>query len=845
MKKHQWRRLVSVISVWGMLCSCSSVSAEGIRTESAATTAAEPVYEELHTLPPNIQRLLSDTAADDVVVPSDNPYELTVQHADGSYTTEVYAVPVKYQDDEGDTHYIDTSMRDRSLLDILSFDRAYHNQEGYVDLSYAFDVTDGVGVDDAFTLSIPEQEGQEKANSTQTADGAGKVIYPRAFGEDTYVEYINTYAGFKENIVLEKHIGRNTFDFVWTSDTHVPVLIDDDKAIQIVSKDDPTQVDYTISPLYVYDSFDPTTADDPYSHKHWTEDCRYDILPQEDGTYIIRAIVSEEFLNHPETVYPVTIDPSVTADAAASNVEDGFVKESAKTGKYGTYDYLQFGYLGGRIYSYVRFITLPTIEKGAYFTSATFKVTFRTGQNTPAQMKATAKEISGDFSEKTLCWNNRPAHKTVQSSVLPQVTNGYLDYYNFTVTAAVRNWYTNVNYGLMFDYATETYNDYNSVVSSEGDAARSPKLTINYTKPAAQTSGITNDAYYFIKNVSTGKYLSIPSNTYTVDQEAYTGKSNQLWKVHYYGNGSYLISSAAGSNDYLCAGMDIDGGAVFIDNTVSDDTQILIVPTAAGDYRITSRYISSYWALTAGRYDSTSVEAYMYTGAADQRWVFEKCGFSISNAESNAGVKVGRYNGKFYRDYTVPLNNLLKTAKELAEDHRCMSWTQYCAWVYDISVLMEPSLSEHAGMTLGSFTWFYGQVNHDAVWDIKRPNRWKAALPNVPYLGLETEFLFRGNLTTAEGMGNILYGYAGRATGFGAVTLYWGGGVAAKGSLNDPEVNTPPNYGDDKNDHLNIELGYNMFHADYPNYPGVGYDGIPVEEGIIAAVGDLILNPGT
>ena len=140
-----------------------------------------------------------------------------------------------------------------------------------------------------------------------------------------------------------------------------------------------------------------------------------------------------------------------------------------------------------------------------------------------------------------------------------------------------------------------------------------------------------------------------------------------------------------------------------------------------------------------------------------------------------------------------------------------------------------------------SFRWFYNQVNHGRVWDIKLQNRWEEAMPNVPYLEPPTKFLFRGNYVTAEGLGNVMYGYNGRATGFGDVTLYWGGGVAKKGSLNDPEVNDPPKYGDDEDDHIAIELGYNLFNSDYPDYPEVGYNGIPVEEGILAVIADWVL----
>lgn len=86
-----------------------------------------------------------------------------------------------------------------------------------------------------------------------------------------------------------------------------------------------------------------------------------------------------------------------------------------------------------------------------------------------------------------------------------------------------------------------------------------------------------------------------------------------------------------------------------------------------------------------------------------------------------------------------------------------------------------------------------------------------------------------------------MYRYTGHATGFGEVTLYWGGGVAAKRSTSNPEVTTPPHYGDSEEDHNNIKLWFDMFNEDYPD---VGYDGIPLD-GWLAAIAGVILNPGT
>ncbi len=66
------------------------------------------------------------------------------------------------------------------------------------------------------------------------------------------------------------------------------------------------------------------------------------------------------------------------------------------------------------------------------------------------------------------------------------------------------------------------------------------------------------------------------------------------------------------------------------------------------------------------------------------------------------------------------------------------------------------------------------------------------------------------------------------------------GGVAKTGNLTVPGLSTPPDYGDDHEDHINIALGYEMFAEDYPDYPDIGYYGIPLS-GWMAELAEVIL----
>ena len=126
------------------------------------------------------------------------------------------------------------------------------------------------------------------------------------------------------------------------------------------------------------------------------------------------------------------------------------------------------------------------------------------------------------------------------------------------------------------------------------------------------------------------------------------------------------------------------------------------------------------------------------------------------------------------------------------------------------------------------------------VWDLKYQPSWQIAFPDLPYINT---FVYRNQIMSPEALGNFVYGYNGRAMCFGKTTLFWGGGVAAQGSLTAPETKIAPLYGDSQEDHDNIEMGVNHFQYDYPDYYTAKYDKVPEEE-FILSIADWFFNPG-
>ena len=65
-----------------------------------------------------------------------------------------------------------------------------------------------------------------------------------------------------------------------------------------------------INPIYVYDSFEGEKTEEN-SHDSYNNQLLVEIV-QADEEYILTVIADDEFLNAPDTVYPVYVDPSMT-----------------------------------------------------------------------------------------------------------------------------------------------------------------------------------------------------------------------------------------------------------------------------------------------------------------------------------------------------------------------------------------------------------------------------------------------------------------------------------------------------------------------------------------------------
>ena len=144
----------------------------------------------------------------------------------------------------------------------------------------------------------------------------------------------------------------------------------------------------------------------------------------------------------------------------------------------------------------------------------------------------------------------------------------------------------------------------------------------------------------------------------------------------------------------------------------------------------------------------------------------------LSYRLQQSGVTIKNVNGIYYYDYTVPILDVLDKYTEECEEHSVINIPDY---IYQDD---EWYLTE----VLSRYSWFASMVNHEAKFDYKRDHVWNDEFTKnygIEYYGMQFRFYFQNIRLTAEGLGNLTYGYWGRCCDMSEDVLLAGGDYAA------------------------------------------------------------------
>lgn len=208
------------------------------------------------------------------------------------------------------------------------------------------------------------------------------------------------------------------------------------------------------------------------------------------GALVLRPDM--EVLNDPNTVYPVTVDPSIVLNAASDTWVDNLLNSSSQIGS----TQLQVGSSSLGIVkarSYLNFDT-SSLPADAVVTSASVDMTnYDTGSCTGTPL--TMRQITGSWTPGSLTWSTQPATAgsgTSSSQSFGATACPAEGTVSFDATSVVNNWIGGAaNLGVQIKADNESaatgFRRFHSM--ENGDPAKAPKLSITYnTKPGVPTN---------------------------------------------------------------------------------------------------------------------------------------------------------------------------------------------------------------------------------------------------------------------------------------------------------------------------------------------------------------------
>lgn len=422
-------------------------------------------------------------------------YEKHFLMSDGSYTAAVYSEPI-HRRANGSWVEVNNTLRLQTASDGTE---RYETVDGISDVSFAKNYQDRLvtmeqdgysiawGVE-ANTNTAPVLEAPAYRRSpaaevtsanlsdldteeqkTLVDKSSSAVQYENAIAPNIDLEYIVLPSRVKESIILDSPQNITSYTVTVFTDGLSARLLDNR---EIEFFDSNNTVIFTMWAPYMYDS-----------SSELSENISVALNETGDNLYEITMTPDSVWLNAPDRVYPVTIDPDVSVSRVRQNIIDTYVLQD-NGNQNENLDRMYIGKKSGKTArAYLKYVTMPTISTDSTITRATQRLNILAG-TTSANNASAYKVTGGNWDSGTITWANKPAAGTLIAS---NISHNNKSYYSFNCTNTVKEWYANsstgkkANYGMMIRYYSESINDYNSFYSSDyATESKRPLMTISY-----------------------------------------------------------------------------------------------------------------------------------------------------------------------------------------------------------------------------------------------------------------------------------------------------------------------------------------------------------------------------
>ena len=521
----------------------------------------------------------------------------------------------------------------------------------------------------AMTAQAVVQEAQRAESEASVNASAGKTVsqksaveLPNQAASVSYknilpsvdIQYQISGKRLKEYLVFDAPPTQPAFSYTLTY-TGLEPAVQESGAVHFYAPDSDTESPiFIIAAPYMFDATDSHCSNVAVS-----------LTPTSTGS-IYTLTPDSEWLNSPERVYPVTLDPTVTTSTSAADIEDNCVHQANPAMNYITADRM---YVGSEIQNssayesriYIRFPRVSAIPTSAFIRNATMYLDHypTSAWQTAVNNTIDVYEVGGyNWNTSTITWNSQAGY-AFSNRITSRVTDKSYSTESFDVTSLVQKWYrtTASNNGLVIkprtlDTAKTNRTCFYSSDCSSSYAAKRPRITIEYYT-GSPVSGITSNGIYFIRSVYSGKYIDVRNsggvNT-DVLQYSFNGGKNQQWQVKYHGGGVYSFIPQHNTALRLDVpnGLDSSGLNMQVYSFNNAKAQLFRIYSngdSYGSYRImplcsSTRVLDIEGPSTA---DAAPIQIWTWSGSNQMRWCFEKVDYGNAPRYTDIATSAGMH----------------------------------------------------------------------------------------------------------------------------------------------------------------------------------------------------------
>jgi hypothetical protein len=393
-------------------------------------------------------------------------------NADGTCSVYLMNENVKYIDSDGLVKEKDLSLTSQADgFGIVQSDIELlipTNPVQGIDLSYS-----------GFTVKLIPQNVVNQSSAVQENNA---VVYEEAYGENTKLIYTPLLSGVKEDIVLTQYTtDAEEAIYTFVLQTNGLYLYEDSSRYYLADsiKDDPL---FYLGDILLYDAIG----------KPDTGTMTVETL-LEGQEYLLTITANPEFLSDPTTVYPVTIDPSITISDSTTtgSILDAPIFKGYPSSNFGTYVYNSVGttsetYGIARTVVKLSGLTSQSVYQ-AISASQITKVTFyaREASGTSSQyINLYPLTSNTTWTETSVTWNNVGSY-TTSVNYGNSMYNG--QWTAFDITNLVKAW-KNATYSADagFILINENESNYKCFASSEySSSSYQPYVVMTYSAKLA------------------------------------------------------------------------------------------------------------------------------------------------------------------------------------------------------------------------------------------------------------------------------------------------------------------------------------------------------------------------